>query len=102
MTNRTYKKLEEIINSSDSNDDNMLNNIKLEFKPGLFTLAILFGYSLDLRNFDKIPSTILERFNELFTDMKTLTLNEDKFNTLITPKWKTICDTEQKFKRYQR
>ena len=93
MTNRTYKKLEEIINSSDSNDDNILTNIKLEFKPGLFTLAILCGDSLHLRNFDKIPSTTLERFNELFTGMKTLTLNEDKFNTLTTPKRKTICDT---------
>ncbi len=82
-----------LIKSSDNNDYNILNNIKLEFKPGLFTLAILSGDSLDLRNFDKIPVTILERFNELFIGMKTLTLNEDKFNTSTTPKRKTICDT---------
>ena len=93
LANRTYKKLEQIIKTADNNDDNILNNIKLEFKPGLFTLAILSGDSLDLRNFDKIPTTTLERFNELFTGMKTLTLNEDKFNTLTTPKRKTICDT---------
>ena len=49
---------------------------------------------LDLRNFDKIPTTTtLERFNELFTGMKTLTLNEDKFNTITTQKNKLICDT---------
>lgn len=93
LTNRTYKKLEQIIKSSNNNDDNILNNIKLEFKPGLFTLAFLSGDSLDIRNFDKIPTTTLERFNELFTGMKTFPLNEDKFNTLTTPKRKTICDT---------
>ena len=46
--------------------------------------AILSGESLDLMNLDKILTTTLERFNELFTGMKTLTLNEDKFNTIIT------------------
>lgn len=35
----------------------------------------------------------MERFNELFTGMKTLTLNEDKFNTITTPKNKLICET---------
>ena len=88
----TLKKLLDIIKSKNE-DDNILNNIKLEFKPGLFTSAILSGDSLDLRNFDKIPTTTLERFNELFTGMKTLTLNEDKFNTITTPKNKLICDT---------
>ena len=35
----------------------------------------------------------MERFNELFTGMKTLTLNEDKFNTITTQKNKLICKT---------
>jgi hypothetical protein len=82
-----------VMNSSNANSDNILSNIKLEFKPGLFTTAILSGESLDLRNFDKIPTTTLERFNELFTGMKTLTLNEDKFNTITTPKEKLLCQT---------
>jgi len=71
MVNRLLNKLLKTMNNKGS--DNILNNIKLEFKPGLFTSAILSGNSLDLRNFDKIPTTILERFNELFTGMKILT-----------------------------
>ena len=94
LVNRTYKKLKDLLDYQNNEDDgNILNNIKLEFKPGLFTSAILSGNSLDLRNFDKIPTTTLERFNELFTGMKTLTLNEDKFNTITTSKNKTICKT---------
>ena len=46
-----------------------------------------------MRNFDKIPNTTLERFNELFTGMKTLTLNEDKYNTITTPKDKLLYET---------
>jgi len=38
---------------------------------------LLQRWFLDLRNFDKIHTKFLERFNELFTGMKTLTLNED-------------------------
>ena len=91
---RTYNKLKDLLNYQNNEDDgNILNNIKLEFKPGLFTSSILSENSLDLRNFDKIPTTTLERFNELFTGMKTLTLNEDKFNTITTSKNKTICKT---------
>ena len=93
MVNRILDKLLKVMNNKSANTDNILNNIKLEFKPGLFTSAILSGDSLDLRNFDKIPTTTLERFNELFTGMKTLTLNEDKFNTITTPKNKLICET---------
>ena len=94
LVNRTFKKLKDLLdNQNDDDDPNILNNIKLEFKPGLFTSAILSGKSLDLRNFDKIPTTTLERFNELFTGMKTLTLNEDKFNTITTARNKTICKT---------
>ena len=91
MINRLFYKLIKTMKNKES--DNLLNNIKLEFKPGLFTSAILSGDSLELRNFDKIPTTTLERFNELFTGMKTLTLNEDKFNTITTPKNKLICET---------
>ena len=93
MVYRILDKLLKVMNNKNINSDNILNNIKLEFKPGLFTSAILSGDSLNLRNFDKIPTTTLERFNELFTGMKTLTLNEDKFNTITTPKNKLICDT---------
>ena len=94
LVKRTFKKLKDLLdNQNDDDDPNILNNIKLEFKPGLFTSAILSGKSLDLRNFDKIPTTTLERFNELFTGMKTLTLNEDKFNTITTTRNKTICKT---------
>ena len=93
MIRRLFDKLLKVMDISDSNDDNILNNIKLEFKPGLFTTAILSGESLNLRNFDKIPTTTLERFNELFTGMKTLTLNEDKFNTITKPNDKLLCET---------
>jgi MoxR-like ATPase len=93
MVNRILDKLLKVMNNKNANSDNILNNIKLEFKPGLFTSAILSGDSLNLRNFDKIPTTTLERFNELFTGMKTLTLNEDKFNTITTAKNKLICET---------
>ena len=93
MVKRLLHKLLNVTNTSNTNPDNILNNIKLEFKPGLFTSAILSGDSLDLKNFDKIPTTTLERFNELFTGMKTLTLNEDKFNTITTQKDKLLCET---------
>ena len=82
-----------ILDSKTDSTDNILNNIRLEFKAGLFISLILRGESLDLRNFDKIPKTTLERFNELFTGMKTLTLNEDKFNTITTQTNKILCDT---------
>ena len=93
MVETTKKKFLEILDSKADSTDNILNNIRLEFKPGLFVTAILSGESLDLRNFDKIPTTTLERFNELFTGMKTLTLNEDKFNTITTQTNKILCDT---------
>ena len=54
--------------------------------------AILSGESLDLMNLDKILTTTLERFNELFTDIKALTLNEDKFNTIISQTNKVLFD----------
>ena len=93
LVKKTYKKLKNLLKNQNKNKyENILNNIKLEFKPGLFILAILRGESLVLRNFDKISTTTLERFNELFTGMKTITLNEDKFNTITTSKDKLICD----------
>ena len=93
LVKRLYDKLKIVIENKEINSNNILNSIKLEFKPGLFTSAILSGNSLDLRNFDKIPTTTLERFNELFTGMRTLTLNEDRFNTLTTQDNKLICKT---------
>ena len=78
MAETTKKKFLEILDSITASTDNILNNIRLEIKPGLFVAAILRTELLDLRN------KTLERFNELFTGMKTLTLYEDKFNTILT------------------
>ena len=95
MIYRTYDKLLKVINIKDKDDNNgnILNDIKLEFKPGLFTSAILGGDSLDLKSFDKMSTISFERFNKLFTGIETLTLNEDKFNTIITQKNKLIYKT---------
>ena len=39
-----------------------------------------------LKNLDKIPIITLERFNKLFKGIKTLILNEEKFNRIIKQK----------------
>ena len=41
MVNRILDKLLKVMNNKNANSDNILNNIKLEFKTGLFTSAIL-------------------------------------------------------------
>jgi hypothetical protein len=47
----TLKKLKNELSNINENEENILNSIKLVFKPGLFISAIIGGISLDLRNF---------------------------------------------------
>ena len=58
-----------------------LNNINLEFKPGLILNSILSGKSLILKYLSNLPTVVLERFNELFSGKHNLTLNEDIHDT---------------------
>ena len=58
-----------------------LNNVNLEFKPGLILNSILSGKSLILKYLSNLPTVVLERFNELFSGKHNLTLNEDIHDT---------------------
>ena len=64
-----------------SNKKKNLNNINLEFKPGLILNSILSGKSLILKYLSNLPTVVLERFNELFSGKHNLTLNEDIHDT---------------------
>ena len=72
FSNRTYS------------DRGILLDMKLEFKPGLFLSSILSGKSLILKNLSNLPTEVLERFNELFSDQHSLTIPEDIYNTFTS------------------
>ena len=74
--------------NNNSEKKSNLNNINLEFKPGLILNSILSGKSLILKYLSNLPTVVLERFNELFSGKHNLTLNEDIHDTFILKKEK--------------
>lgn len=56
----------------------------MEFKPGLILSAIFKDKSLILKNISKVKTSVLERFNELFSDKNIITLSEDTTNTFTS------------------
>jgi hypothetical protein len=62
-----------------------LSDIILEFRPCLFLTAILSKIKLILKNLSNLPTTVLERFNELFSGKHNLTVNKDIYNTFTPP-----------------
>jgi hypothetical protein len=70
----------------------VLLDMKLEFKPGLFLSAILGGKSLILKNLSNLPTEVLERFNELFSDQHSLTIPEDIYDTFTSKNKKELSN----------
>ena len=73
-------------------NENRLIDLKMDFKPGLILTAIFNDRSLILKNLSKVKTSVLERFNELFSDKNILTLSEDTTNTFTSDKNKEIKD----------
>ena len=71
-------------------NENRLIDLKMEFKPGLILSAIFNDKSLILKNLSKVKTSVLERFNELFSDKNILTLSEDTTNTFTSDKNKEL------------
>ena len=79
----------------------VLLDMKLEFKPGLFLSAILGGKSLILKNLSNLPTEVLERFNELFSDQHSLTIPEDIYNTFTSKNKKELSNFVNKFHKFR-
>jgi MoxR-like ATPase len=80
----------------------VLLDMKLEFKPGLFLSAILGGKSLILKNLSNLPTEVLERFNELFSDQHSLTIPEDIYNTFTSKNKKELSNfSENRFHKFR-
>ena len=74
----------------EENDENRLIDLKMDFKPGLILNAIFNDKSLIIKNLSKVKTSVLERFNELFSDKNILTLSEDTTNTFTSEKNKEL------------
>ena len=70
-----------LISNNDTKNKKHLNDINLEFKPGLILDSIFKGKSLILKYLSNLPTVVLERFNELLSGSHNLTLNEDIYDT---------------------
>ena len=77
------KNISEKLFAKDS-DENRLIDLKMDFKPGLILNAIFNDKSLIIKNISKVKTSVLERFNELFSDKNMLTLSEDTTNTFTS------------------
>ena len=55
-------------------------------KSGLILSTIFNDKSLILKNLSKVKTSVLERFNKLFSDKNILTLSEDTNNTFASVK----------------
>ena len=51
------------------------------FNPSIITKAYLWNRNLILKNISNLDTSVLERFNEFFSEYQTLTLNEDIHKT---------------------
>ena len=68
----------------------MLENLVLEFNPGLITYAYLGRENLIIKNLSYLDTSIIERFNELFSESQIITLNEDIHKTFTEKKDKIL------------
>ena len=74
----------------DFQEYNFLENLKLVFNPSIITKAYLWNRNLILKNISNLDTSILERFNEFFSEYQTLTLNEDIHQTFTDKENKTL------------
>ena len=75
------KLLDKLTIYSDNKENLILENIILEYNPGLITYAYLGKENLILKNFSYLDTSIIERFNEFFSELQIITLNEDIHKT---------------------
>ena len=94
----TLKILKEKLICDNSEKKKHLNDINLEFKPGLILNSIFRGQSLILKYLSNLPTVVLERFNELFSGKHNLTLNEDIYNTFTNEENKEFSDLGENFR----
>lgn len=83
---------------SRANNDCVLSNTVLEFRPGIFLSSILQGKSLILKNLANLPTEVLERFNELFSGKQNITLSEDIHNTFTATDNKELSNFNDNFR----
>ena len=96
--NITLKILKQKLISKKNVNKKSLNNINLEFKPGLILNSILSGKSLILKYLSNLPTVVLERFNELFSGKHNLTLNEDIHDTFTKEGHKEFSSLGENFR----
>ena len=89
---------DKLMKNDNNNKKNNLNNINLEFKPGLILDSILSGKSLILKYLSNLPTVVLERFNELFSGKHNLTLNEDIHDTFSKEGSKELSNLGENFR----
>lgn len=77
---------------------NIVSNMVLEFKPGLFLSSIFNQKNLILKNLPFIKTVVLERFNELFSNEHNLILNEDINNTFTLSNKRQITKINNNFR----
>ena len=77
---------------------NIISNMILEFRPGLFLSAILCQKHLILKNLPFVKTVVLERFNELFSNTHNLTLHEDINNTFTKPEKRQLSQLNNNFR----
>ena len=94
----TLNILKEKLISNNSEKKKHLNDINLEFKPGLILNSIFRGKSLILKYLSNLPTVVLERFNELFSGKHNLTLNEDIYDTFTNEGNKEFSDLGENFR----
>ena len=88
-----YNKLFEInLQNENSNNNNLLSDMVIEFRPGLIFSAILGQHSLILGDLPNAKTVVLERFNELISGKHSLTLNEDIHETFTSVKEKEFSN----------
>ena len=94
----TLKILKEKLICNNLDKKKHLNDINLEFKPGLILDSIFRGKSLILKYLSNLPTVVLERFNELFSGKHNLTLNEDIYDTFTNEGNKEFSDLGENFR----
>ncbi len=77
----SHKFFEKLINDVNKNQNIILENIVLEYNPGLITYSYLGNENIILKNLSYLETSIVERFNELFSESQIITLNEDIHKT---------------------
>ena len=84
--NNAIKKFKDILFGKDyinqnNNEDDILSNYILVFKPGFILDALLRDKPFVLKNISNLFSDVLERFNQFFTEEQKIILVEDIYDT---------------------